>query len=468
MAGILVRGGQIVSDGRCFRGDVLLAGATIAAVGANLAAEAGGATIVDASGCQVFPGGVDPHVHMALETPAGVSADDFASGSRAALAGGTTTIIDFVTPRRHESLTAALAVRREAALAAVCDYGLHMSVTAWSDRTLSELEECCRSGGIGSVKAYLAYKETIGLDDGEFLALLDAARQLNFLTLVHAESGDMISYLQRRLLESGKTSAAGHPLSRPPDVEGDAVSRALLMARLAGVPLYVVHVSTRQGIDAVAAARRLGQGAIAETCPQYLLLDEDRYQGDVAAAALHVMSPPLRQREHQAALWEALAAGVAQAIGSDHCPFSLDDKQRHAADDFTRVPGGTGGVEYRLPLLFTFGVKAGRISLPRFVDLVSSRPAKLFGLFPRKGTLRPGSDADLVVWDPEKEWTVSASDQWQRGAPTVYAGLELRGAPRLVFSRGEAVCAEGRVEAREGRGAFLDRGPGRGSDGRAG
>jgi dihydropyrimidinase len=251
-------------------------------------------------------------------------------------------------------------------------------------------------------------------------------------------------------------------------VEGDAVNRALLMARLAGVPLYVVHVSTRQGIDAVAAARRRGQAVIAETCPQYLVLDEDRYQGEAGAAALHVMSPPLRHREHQAALWEALAAGVAQTVGSDHCPFSRDDKRRHAVDDFTKVPGGSGGVEYRLPLLYTFGVRTGRISAARFVDLVSTRPAKLFGLYPRKGTIRAGSDADLVVWDPEKKWTVAATGQWQRCDHTVYEGLELRGAPRLVFSRGEAVFADGKVDAVEGRGTWLGRGSLRGSDGRDG
>ena len=468
MAGILFRGGTIVSDNRSYRGDILVAGETITAVGERLAKPAAIDRIIDASGCLVFPGGIDPHVHFALQTPAGVSADDFASGSRAALAGGTTTVIDFVTPGRGESLSAALAVRKEAARKSLCDYGLHMSVTAWNDRTLPELEACCRDAGIGSVKAYLAYKETIGLDDGEFLALLDAARKLNFLTLVHAESGDMVSYLQNRLMAAGKTAAGSHPLSRPPDVEGDAVERALLMARLAGVPLYVVHVSTRQGIAAVAAARRRGQGAIAETCPQYLLLDEGRYQGETDAAALHVMSPPLRQREHQSALWEALASGMAQTIGSDHCPFNLEDKRRHAADDFTRVPGGVGGVEYRLPLLYTFGVRAGRISLPRFVDLVATRPAKIFGLYPRKGTIRPGSDADLVIWDPEKKWTVAAMGQWQRCDHTVYEGLELHGAPRLVFSRGEAVFVDGRVEAGAGRGTYLGRGSLRGSDGRYG
>ncbi len=459
----LVRNGTIVSDGRSFRGDILVEGGTIAAVGEGIAAPADVDRVIDAAGREVFPGAVDPHVHFELETANGASSDDFASGTRAALAGGTTTIIDFVTPQRNGSLLAALAARKEAARKSLCDFGLHMSVTAWSDRTLPELEACCRREGIGSVKTYLAYKETIGLEDREFLAVLDAARKLKFLTLVHAEAGDMVAYLQKTLLAAGKTSVAHHALARPPEVEGDAVRRSLLLARLAGVPLYIVHVSTRQGIEAVAAARQAGQAAIAETCPQYLVLDESLYAAEGDAAAAAVMSPPLRGQEHREALWQAMATGWVQTIGSDHCPFHLADKRRHAADDFTKVPGGAGGIEYRLPLLHTFGVRTGRISLERFVDLVATRPAKLFGLYPRKGTIRPGSDADLVVWDRDRKWTVAAARQWQRCDHTIYEGLELVGAPAWVFSRGEAVFAGGRVEAEAGRGAWL--GNNRGSDG---
>ena len=463
MARIWVRGGRVVSDGRSFRGDILVENETIAAVGEGAAKPAAIDRVIDASGCEVFPGGVDPHVHLELETPLGTSSDDFASGTRAALAGGTTTILDFVTPRRHESLPAALAARKGAARKSLCDYGLHMSVTAWRSGLPGELEACCLREGIRSVKAYLAYPETIGLDDDGFLAVLDAARKLSILPMVHAESGSMIAYLQKKLLAEGKTAARYHPLSRPPEVEGDSAGRALLMARLAGVPLYLVHVSSLQGIEAVSAARRAGQVAIAETCPQYLLLDDGRYQGGDEAAAF-VMSPPLRGREHQAPLWEGLASGMVQALGSDHCPFDLADKTRHARSDFTKVPGGTGGIELRLSLLYAFGVRTGRISLARFVDLVSTRPAKIFGLYPRKGTIRPGSDADLVVWDPEMRRKVSAARQWQRCDHTVYEGFELQGGPRLVLSRGTAVFADGKIEADAGRGVYLARGGHRGSD----
>ena len=291
MSRILIRSGKVSSDGRSFLADILIADEKIVAVDKKIAKPAQLDRVIDAEGYEIFPGGVDAHVHLELETANGTSGDDFASGSRAALAGGTTTILDFVTPGRDESLPAALAARKAAARKSLCDYGLHMSVTAWHERTLSELEACCRAEGIGSVKTYLAYKESIGLRDRDFLSVLDAARKLNFLTMVHAEAGDMVSFLQKKLLAAAKTSAAYHPLSRPPEVEGDAVRRALLMARLAGVPLYIVHVSSRQGLEAIRAARESGQTVIGETCPQYLQLDDSRYQGRSSDAAVCVIEP---------------------------------------------------------------------------------------------------------------------------------------------------------------------------------
>jgi dihydropyrimidinase len=467
MSRILIRAGQIVSDGRSFQGDILIENDKIAAVDKKLTQAAGVDRVVDAAGCEIFPGGVDPHVHLELKTPQGISSDDFASGTRAALAGGTTTILDFVTPGRGESLLAALAARKTAARKSVCDYGLHMSVTSWDGNQAAELA-ACRREGIVSVKAYLAYKETIGLDDGEFLAVLDMARQLNLLVMVHAESGNMVSYLQKKLLVQGKTTAEYHPLSRPPEVEGDAVGRALLMARLAGVPLYIVHISSRQGVKAMAAARRAGQTVIGETCPQYLLLDESRYQGGSDDAAASVMSPPLRAKEHQTVLWEALALGAIQTLATDHCPFTMAEKKKFAGADFTMIPNGCGGIEHRMPLLYSFGVKRGKISLAKFVDLISTRPAKVFGLYPRKGVIRVGSDADLVIWDPEIKSTISAARQWQRCDHTVYQGLELQGAPRLVFSRGQAVFENGKIQADPDRGNYLVRDWGRSSNGRSG
>jgi len=452
----LIRGGTIVSDGRSFPGDILVEDEKIAAVDKKITGATGTERVIDAAGCDVFPGGVDPHVHLELETPAGISSDDFASGSRAALAGGTTTILDFVTPGRNESLLAALAARKAAARKSLCDYGLHMSMTAFNETLAAEME-ACRREGIVSLKTYLAYKDTIGLDDAQFLAVLDLARRLNVLVMVHAESGDMVAYLQKKLLAQGKKTVASHPLSRPPEVEGDAVSRSLIMARLVGVPLYVVHVSSRQGVEAIRAARRAGQTVIGETCPQYLLLDESRYQGDAADAAGFVISPPLRAAEHQEALWEALAQGLMQTLATDHCPFTRQEKVKFAASNFTRIPNGCGGIEYRLPLLYSFGVKTGKISLTRFVDLVSTRPAKIFGLYPRKGAIRAGSDADIVIWDATIKKTISAARQWQRSDHSVYEGLKLHGGPRLVLSRGEVAYADGKVVAVPGRGLYLAR-----------
>jgi dihydropyrimidinase len=464
MSRILISAGQIVSDGRNFLGDILIENEKIAAVDKKISKPASIDRVIDAAGYEIFPGGVDPHVHLELETAAGISSDDFASGSRAALAGGTTTILDFVTPRRGESLHAALAARKAAAGKSLCDYGLHMSVTAIDRGLAAELDSCHRQEGIVSLKTYLAYKDTIGLEDDEFLDVLDLARRLNLLVMVHAESGDMVSYLQKKLLAQGKTAAGYHPFSRPPEVEGDAVGRALLMANLAGVPLYIVHVSTCHGVEAITAARQAGQTVIGETCPQYLLLDENRYQGDDDTAAASVMSPPLRGREHQTALWEALAQGIIQTLATDHCPFNLAEKKKFAAADFTKIPNGCGGIEYRMPLLYSFGVRSDKISLTRFVDLVSTRPAKIFGLYPRKGTIRVGSDADLVVWDPQSKSTISAARQWQRCDHTLYQGLELQGAPRLVFSRGAVVFENGRILADPGRGIYLPRDWGRGND----
>jgi len=456
MSRILIRAGTVVSEGRISQSDILIADEKIVAVENKIAKPAQVDRVIDAAGCEIFPGGVDPHVHLELETTAGISSDDFASGSRAALAGGTTTILDFVTPGRNETLPAALAARKAAARKSLCDYGLHMSVTSMDGGLAAELA-ACRREGIVSLKTYLAYKETIGLDDDEFLAALDLARKLNLLVMVHAESGDMVSYLQKKLLAQGKTAAEYHPLSRPPEVEGDAVHRALLMARLAGVPLYFVHVSSRQGVETMAAARQAGQTVIGETCPQYLLLDESRYQGNAGAAAAFVMSPPLRAKEHQTALWEGLAAGIIQTVATDHCPFTLAEKNKFASVDFTRIANGCGGIETRMSLLYSFGVKSEKISLAKFVDLVSTKAAKIFGLYPRKGTIRAGSDADLVIWDPERKSTISAARQWQHCDHTVYEGFELHGAPRLVFSRGTAVFENGKMQADPGRGIYLSR-----------
>jgi dihydropyrimidinase len=456
MKKLIIRDGQIISDGIVHRSDILIQNGKIEAVEKNIVSSAD--EVIDASDCRIFPGGIDPHVHLRLRTPYGVSSDDFLSGTRAALAGGTTTIIDFVTPRRGESLLDALNKRKKQAKKAVCDYGFHMGISSWDRNHFKELEVCSRKEGITSVKAYMAYKESIGISDEEFFNLLDAAKKLKLLTLIHAEAGDMVTYLQKKLLSEGNTSANYHPLSRPPEVENDAIRRALLMAQLAEVPLYFVHVSTRQGIRAISNAQREGKKIYAETCPQYLILTKSRYIGKSGQAALFVMSPPLRGMDDCDALWEGLSKKNIQCVGTDHCPFNLSEKMKFAMKNFTKIPNGCGGIENRLSLLYSFGVRTGKISIERFVDLIATEPAMIFGLYPRKGTIRPGSDADVVIWDPNIEETISAKEQWQHCDYSVFQGFKLKGRPRFVLSRGEIVFAENRVYAKEGRGLFLIRG----------
>ncbi len=457
MPRLLLRDALVVNaEGRA-AGDILVHEGRVVAVGPRL--PVGDARVLDAGGLPVLPGGVDPHVHFSLETGAGTSGDDFASGSRAALAGGTTTVIDFVTPARGQGLLEAFGLRRAQAVGCACDYGLHMGVTDFGPDTAAEMRRLAEEEGVTSFKVYLAYLDSIGVDDRRFLQVLQAAAGIGALVTVHAEHGEAVAFLRERLRAAGRLAPRFHPRSRPPELEAEAVNRALLLARLAGAPLYVVHVSTRQGAAAIAAARRAGQRAYGETCPQYLVLDQRLYRRGLREAACAVCSPPLRPPSHGRALWRALQAGGLQTVATDHCPFAWEGLRERQAGDFTRLAGGLGGVEWRLSLLHTHGVAAGRFSLERMVELVSAAPARLFGLYPRKGVIRPGADADLVVWDPGARWTVTAAAQWQRCDHTVYEGMELVGRPRTVIAGGRVAFSDGRVTAGPGGGRYLRRGP---------
>lgn len=457
MSSVLFKNGDLVTPAGVLQGDLLVRGGKIAALGGELEAAADAETrVVDASGCYILPGGVDPHVHLELPTPAGPSADDFESGSRAALAGGTTTVLDFVTPEPGQGLLEALQLRRAAAKRALCDYGLHVTPTRWDDAVADEMRRCVAEEGVTSFKAYMAYKETIGLEDRDLLAVMDAAAKLDALVTVHCEHGDAVAYLQRKLLAEGKTAPRYHPAARPPETEIEAVGRALLFARLTGCALYVVHVSTEIAAVALGEARRSGQAVAAETCPHYLLLGEEEYDRPGFEGAAYVMSPPLRPEEDRNALWEALRAGGIQAVGTDHCPFDRRQKERGRVD-FTRIPNGVPGIEDRLKLLYTYGVAQGRLSLPEFVERTATGPARIFGLYPRKGILAVGSDADVVLWDPEVEGVLSAGTQLQRCDTSIYEGFRTEGAPRLVLLRGRVAVEEGRVLLEPGAGEYLHR-----------
>ncbi len=454
MDGFLIRGGTVVTAQSCTLADVLVEGETITAVDPSLPTRRGYREF-DATGLLVFPGGVDPHVHM--ELPVGgdmVSADDFASGSGAALAGGTTTIIDFVTPARDERLADAHRARRERAESSRCDVALHGTVTSWRPGMDLEMEEVTSIEGTTSFKIYLAYLDTIGIEDDVALRVMEAAGRLGCTVLAHCENGQVVSFLQRRLLKDGVTGPEGHPLSRPAEAEEEAVGRAALLAHTAGCPLYVVHVSTRGGVRALAAAQASGVAVHGETCPHYLLLDEALYRTGGFDAARYVLSPPLRRREHRDALWTALEDGTLEVVSTDHCPFTAADKER-GRHDFTRIPGGGAGVEHRLALLFTHGVAEHRLGLERFVELVAEAPAKRFGLWPAKGRIQPGADADIVLWDPEAAGTISAATHHHHTDLSLYEGFRTVGRPRAVYLRGRLAFDGRRVLSEPGAGRML-------------
>ncbi len=448
---LLIRGGTVVKAKGSTPADVLVDGERIAAVGPELSAA--GARVIDASGRLVLPGAIDPHVHMALPVGSGlVSSDDFVSGSRAALAGGTTTIIDFATPGPGQSLTEAVQSRRAEAALSPCDWSLHPSVTAWGEQTERQMKWCVKQG-MPSFKVYLAYQERgLGLDDAALLRVLDAASVSGALVLAHCENGAAVAFLRERLLAGGCTSARWHPRSRPPEVEAEAVGRAVTLAALAGCPLYVVHVSTAAGAEAIRLSRARGRAVSGEACPHHLLLDEGCYERQDAAD--FVMSPPLRPPGEQGALWDALADGTLDVVSTDHCPFQ---RRERAAGDFASIPNGVAGVEHRLTLLWTFGVASGRLSASRFVELVAAAPARIFGLAPAKGAVEPGADADLVIWDPDVEWEIRAAAQRSRCDSSVYEGMRVRGRAETVLLRGRVVVEAGRLLEPLPPGSFVAR-----------
>jgi len=455
---ILVRGGTIVTaDGR-HRADLLCRDGLVAAIGTGLDLRPGTRTI-DAGGCFVMPGGIDPHTHLELRMMGAVVADDFESGTAAAAAGGTTTILDFVGPARDQSPLEALDVWQGRASRAVIDYGFHMTVSWWGPRFSEEMEPLVREHGVSSFKFFLAYKGGLMLPDEHLIAGFMRCRELGALPQVHAENGELIAYLQAKLLAQGVTSPLGHVLSRPPQCEGEATLRAITIAEIIDVPLYVVHVSAAQAAQAIAQARERGAKVIGETLPGFLAIDDTVYRHeDFDFAAGHVMSPPYRPKEHQAALWQAVQDGTLSTTGTDHCCFTRAQK-RLGESDFTRIPNGCGGIEDRLHVLWHLGVNGGRISPERFVALTSTNAARAFNLWPRKGGLEIGADADVIVLDPQKSKTLSAATQRQRTDFSVWEGMEVRGAVVHTISRGTHVWADGELRADAGRGRYLPRAP---------
>jgi dihydropyrimidinase len=451
---LVVRGGTVVTAHGAFRADVGIHGERIAAIGESLQ----GARQIDAGGLLVLPGAVDPHVHLQLDVGATQSSDDWESGTIAAACGGTTTVIDFVEPERGAPLLPALAARRAQADGhAVVDYGLHMTLRSADANVLAEVAACV-AAGCSSFKTYLAY-EGLRLDDDAFLTVLDAVARAGGIVLVHAENDALVRRLRAQFVAEGKTSPRYHPLSRPVAAEAEAVERALALAEIVGCPLYVVHVSTARGAQSVARARQRGQTAFGETCPQYLLLTDAEFERPGFEGAKFVCSPPLRPVDNLPVLWSHLASGELQTVSTDHCPFFFETQKSLGRAAFTEIPNGLPGIESRLALLYSYGVNTGKLSLSRWVEVCCTAPSRIFGLYPRKGTIVPGADADLVLFDPRKELELGRAVLHEHVDYTPYEGMGLRGYPLMVLARGQVIMREGEFVGERGRGEFLKRSP---------
>jgi len=412
--------------------------------------------IVDVSGKYIFPGGIDPHVHMELPSPAGNSSDDFASGTKAALAGGTTTIIDFVTPKRGESLITAFEKRMIEAEKSLCDYAFHISPVEWTASTAKEIKYCNKNFGITSFKTYMAYKNSVGIDDDVLLKVMHIVAEIDGIVTVHCELGDEIEKLRNEFINQGKTSPAYHALSRPNGMESQAVKNVIELSKRTGCKVYIVHVSAAESVELIRKAKSEGVRIFAETCPHYLLLDDSCYNGTFGETAKYVLSPPLRKKKDQDALWQGIVDGTIDTIGTDHAPFNFKGQKETGRNDFTKIPNGAGSVEYRLALLYTYGVLQRELPLEKFVSLTSNKIADIFGL-QKKGRIKEGFDADLVIWDPNKQHTVSLQNQIQQCDSNIYEGFTIKGTPEIVMKNGEIIFRNNQFISQEIIGNYIKR-----------
>jgi dihydropyrimidinase len=452
----IIRGGTVVNAEGEERADVLLDGEHISAVGKDLEVPAG-AKVVDAGGAYVIPGGIDPHTHMELPFMGTVASEDFFSGTSAAAAGGTTMIIDFVIPSPQESILAAYKKWRGWAEKAAADYSFHVAITWWDETVHREMETLTKEHGVNSFKHFMAYKNAIMCDDEILVNSFSRAKELGAMCTVHAENGELVYRLQQQIFDQGFHGPEGHPLSRPPEVEGEAANRAIRIAEVLGVPLYLVHTSCIDALEAITRARLEGQRVFGEVLAQHLVIDESVYRNpDWNAAAHYVMSPPFRAREHQEALWRGLQAGMLQTTATDHCCFCTPQKQA-GLEDFRKIPNGTGGVEDRMTVLWHHGVRTGKLTPAEFVAVTSSNTAKIFNVYGKKGRVAAGADADVVVWDPNKTRTISAKTHHQKIDFNIYEGMETVGNPAMTFVRGHLAWDGTNLHTQQGFGKYVNR-----------
>jgi dihydropyrimidinase len=454
--GTLIRNGTVVTARETGAADVRIEGGRITEVGPNLPANAAD-NAIDAAGMYVMPGGIDAHTHLDMPLGSIVSTDDFETGTRAAAFGGTTTIVDFAIQARGTNMRDALDTWwKKAEGRATIDYGLHMIVTGLGGSGLEDMDDMVGEG-VASFKLFMAYPNSLMVDDATIFKALSRTARNGALVCMHAENGGVIDVLIERALAEGKTAPIYHALTRPPRAEAEAVGRAIAIAEIAGTPVYIVHVTSEDALNQVREARDRGVPVFAETCPQYLLLSIEELERPGFEGAKYVLTPPLRPKEHQPKLWDGLRDDHLQVVSTDHCPFCFADQKTLGKNDFTKIPNGGPGIENRLQLIYHYGVNSGKLSLNRFVETVSTAPARIFGLYPKKGEIAPGSDADIVIWDPDATHTISARTHHMRVDYSMFEGFEVRGNARTVLSRGEVIVDGGRFLGRAGRGNYLKR-----------
>ncbi|MBV1906799.1 MAG: dihydropyrimidinase [Pseudomonadales bacterium] len=452
---ILIRGATVVTADKVARLDLYCEQGKIAAIGENLLNSAD--QTLEADGLLIMPGGIDPHTHMQLPFMGTTASEDFYTGTAAGLAGGTTMILDFVIPDPQQNIIDAYQQWRVWAKKSTADYSFHVAITWWDETVQADMGKLVRDHGVNSFKHFMAYKNAIMATDDILYSSFSRALELGAIPTVHAENGELVYQLQQKLLGQGLTGPENHPLSRPPAVEGEAASRAIRFAEVIGVPLYVVHVSCRDSLEAITRARIEGQRVYGEVLAGHLLVDDSVYRNpDWSVAAAHVMSPPFRPEAHQDALWKGLQSGMLQTTATDHCCFCADQKAA-GVDDFTLIPNGTAGIEDRMTALWTHGVNTGRLSPSEFVSLTSTNAARIFNIYPRKGSISVGADADMVLWDPEATKTISAATHKQNIDFNIFEGMQVKGLPAYTLAAGKIVYAQGDLRAEQSAGRYINR-----------
>jgi dihydropyrimidinase len=452
----LIRNGTIVTATDTYASDVGISGGRIAAIGTNLPVENAG-NVIEARGRLVMPGGIDVHTHLDMPFGGTTSADDFESGTVAAAFGGTTTLIDFAIQYKGQTLRQAYDTwMKKASGKAVIDYSFHCIITELADAQLQEMKALVKEG-IPTFKLFMAYPGVFMLDDATIFRAMRAAAEFGGMICMHAENGGAIDVIVQRALAEGKRAPKYHALTRPTTAEAEATGRAIALAEMAGAPVYIVHLSCNEALEKVREARDRGLRAYAETCPQYLYLSLENMDAPGFEAAKYVFTPPLREKWHQEKLWQGLAQDDLQVVSTDHCPFCFKEQKELGKDDFTKIPNGGPGIEHRMSLVYSGGVGGGRFNANRFVQLVSTAPAKLFGLYPRKGTVAVGSDADLIVFDPDEEQVISATTHHMRVDYSMFEGIRVKGIPKIVLSRGRTIAENGKFTGKAGAGEFIKR-----------